>query len=126
MIKKVRNTVPWTYVIINFPELKSLGGRVKVQLDLSNYATKTDLKRATRLDTSSFAKKTDLAKLKCSVDKLDTDILKNVPTNLSTLERKGYKLGVNKLLPVPVDLSILHDVKNVVKQDMYNAKTKKH
>ena len=67
MIKKVRNTVPWTYVIRNFPELKSLGGRVKVQLDLSNYATKTDLKRATRLDTkratrldtSSFAKKTD-------------------------------------------------------------------
>ena len=99
---------------------------MKVQLDLSNYATKTDLKRVTRLDTSSFAKKTDLAKLKCSVDKLDTDILKNVPTNLSTLERKGYKLGVNKLLPVPVDLSILHDVKNVVKQDMYNAKTKKH
>ena len=40
-----------------FPEEKSLGGKVKVELDLSSYATKTDLKYATRVDTSSFAKK---------------------------------------------------------------------
>ena len=40
-----------------FPEPKSLGGRVKVELDLSNYATKADLRTAARVDTSSFAKK---------------------------------------------------------------------
>ena len=39
-----------------FPESKSSGERVKVELDLSNYATKTDLKNATGVDTSDFAK----------------------------------------------------------------------
>ena len=65
-----------------FPEENSLGGKVKVELDLPNYATKTDLKNVTGIDTSSFAKKIDLANLKSNVDKLDTDKLKNVPTNL--------------------------------------------
>ena len=37
------------------PEPKSLGGRVKVELDLSNYATKVDLKNATGVDLSKFA-----------------------------------------------------------------------
>ena len=64
-----------------FPEPKSLVGRVKVELDLSNYATKTDLKNATGADTSKFDKKVDLANLKSNVDKLDIDKLKNVPTN---------------------------------------------
>ena len=40
-----------------FPEPKSLGGRVKVELDLSNYALKTDFKNTTEVDTSFFAKK---------------------------------------------------------------------
>ena len=104
-----------------FPEPKSLGGRVKVELDLSNYATKTDLKNATGIDTSSFAKKVDLANLKSNVDKLDIDKLKNVPTNLSNL-----KSQVDKLVPVPVDLSKLSDVSknDVVKKDVYNAKIK--
>ena len=65
-----------------FPELNTSGGRVKVELDLSNYATKSDLKNATGIDTSKFAKKVDLASLKFNVDKLDIDRLKNVPTNL--------------------------------------------
>ena len=42
-----------------FPKPNSLGGRVKVQLDLSNYVTETDLQNATGVDTSSFAKKID-------------------------------------------------------------------
>ena len=50
-------------------------GKVKVQLDLSNYATKTDLKNATGIDTPSFAKKVDLTSLKSNVDKLK---LKNI------------------------------------------------
>ena len=65
-----------------FPELNTSGGRVKVELDLSNYATKSDLKNATGIDTSKFAKKVDLASLKFNVDKLDIDRLKNVPTSL--------------------------------------------
>ena len=48
---------------------------MKVQLDLSNYATKTDLKNATGIDTPSFAKKVDLTSLKSNVDKLK---LKNI------------------------------------------------
>ena len=54
-----------------FSEPKSSGGRVKVELDLSNYATKADLKNGTIADTSKFAKKVDLASLKSNVDKLD-------------------------------------------------------
>ena len=52
---------------------KSFGGRVKVELDLSNYATKAELKNATGADTSKFAKMADLANLKPEVDKLDID-----------------------------------------------------
>ena len=46
-----------------FPKLKSLGANVKVESDLSNYATKADLKNATGVDTSKFAEKIDLASL---------------------------------------------------------------
>ena len=67
---------------------KSLGGRVKVELDLSNYATKTDLKNATSLDMSKFAKKVDLASLKSNVDKLDINRFKNVSSALSSLKVK--------------------------------------
>ena len=52
-----------------FPKPKSLGANVKVELDLSNYATKADLKNATGVDTSDFAKKTDLTNLKSNVDR---------------------------------------------------------
>ena len=109
-----------------FPKPKSLGERVKVELDLSSYATKTDFKNATRVDTSSFAKKTDLANLKPDVDKLDIDKLKNGPTNLSNLKSKVDELDVDKLVPVPFDLSKLSDVVkyNIVRKDVYNAKIK--
>ena len=109
-----------------FPEPKSSGGRVKVELYLSNYTTKADLKNATRVGTSKFAKRVHLANLKSNVDKLDIDKLKNVPTNLSNLKSKVDKLDVDKLVPVPVDLSKLSDVvkNDVVKKDVYNAKIK--
>ena len=45
-----------------FPKPKSSGANVKIDLDLSNYATKTDLKNAAGFDTQDFAKKTDLTK----------------------------------------------------------------
>ena len=76
------------------------GGDINVKNDLSNYATKADIKNISPVDTSSFTLKTNLANLKSEVDKLDID----------------------KLVPVPVDLNKLSDaVKNdVVKKDVYN------
>ena len=66
-----------------FPEPKTFGGKVKVELDLSNYATKADLKNATGVDTSIFVKQVDLESLKSNVDKLDIGKLRNVSRNLS-------------------------------------------
>ena len=73
---------------ISFPKLKALGKIVKVKLNLSNYATKADLKKAAGVDTMDFAKKTDLANLKSDVDKLNINKFKNVPINLSNLKNK--------------------------------------
>ena len=99
-------------------EPKSLGGRVKIVLHLSNYTIKTDFKNATWFDISSFAKKADLTNLKSDVDKLDIGKLKNVPKNLSNLKNKLDKLDFDKLVPALVDLSKLSDVvkNNVVKK----------
>ena len=77
---------------------RRFGRNINVKVDLSNYATKTDLRNVTHVDTSGFALKTNLANLKAEVDKLDVD----------------------KLAPVPLDLSKLSDVvKNVVKKTVY-------
>ena len=77
---------------------KAFGKRIKV--DLSNHATKTGLKNVTHVDTSRFALRRNLANLKTEVDKLDID----------------------KLLPVPTDLSKLRNVvkNNVVKKTAYD------
>ena len=64
------------------------GGDISVKDDLSNYAIKADIKNISNVGTSSFASKTNLSSLKVEVDKLDID----------------------KLVPVPVDLSKLSDV----------------
>ena len=93
-----------------FPGPKSLGKRVKVELDVSNYVTKVDLKNATGVNTSKFTKKIDLVNLKSNADKLDIGKLKNVPTDLSNLKSTVDKLDADKLVPVPVDLSKLSDV----------------
>ena len=76
------------------------GGDINVEVDLSNYATETDIKKILHADTSSFALKSNLASLKTEVDKLDID----------------------KLVPVPVDLSKLSDVvkNDVVKKTVYD------
>ena len=103
-----------------FPKPKSWGGRVKAELDLSNYATKADLKSATGVDTSKFAKMVDLPSLKSNVDKLDINKLKNKPVKFSKLKSKVDKLDVNKLVPIPVDLSKLIDVvKTMLLKKMY-------
>ena len=61
---------------------------INIKVDLSNYATKTDIKNILHIDTSGFALKLNLANLKTEIEKLD----------------------INQLVPVPVDLSKLSDV----------------
>ena len=68
-----------------YPPYKSSGQNVKVELDLTNYATKTDLKNITHVDVSSYAIKTNLSGLKTEVDKIDIDKLKTVPDDLAKL-----------------------------------------
>ena len=83
---------------------------VNITVDLSNYATKADIKNITHVDTSGFALKTNLANLKNDVDKLDIDELKNLPNNLRSLKTKVDKLDIDKLILVSVDLSKLSNV----------------
>ena len=84
-----------------FPKpFRSFGGNINVKVDLSNYATETNLKNVTHVDTSDFVLK----------------------TNLASLITEVYKLGIDKLVAVSVDLSKLSDlVKNdIVKKDVYD------
>ena len=69
-----------------FPKpYEPFAGDINVKVDLSNYATKTDIKNISDVDTSSFALKTNLANLKTGADKLDIEKLEPVPTDLSKL-----------------------------------------
>ena len=68
-----------------YPPYKSSSNNVKVELDLTNYATKADLKNITHADVSSYVSKTNLAALKTEVDKRDVDKLKTTPTDLAKL-----------------------------------------
>ena len=61
-----------------YPLYRSSSNNIKVKLDLTNYATKDDVKNITHVDVSSYATKTNLASLKTEVDKIDTDKLKNL------------------------------------------------
>ena len=69
----------------DYPPCRSSSNNIKVELNLTNYATKTDLKNITHVDVSSFASKTNLAALKTGVDKIDADKLKTTPTDLAKL-----------------------------------------
>ena len=68
-----------------YPPYRNSSNNIKVELDLANYATKTDLKNITHVNVSSFASKTNLAALKIEVDKIDADKLKTAPTDLAKL-----------------------------------------
>ena len=64
---------------------KPFGGDINVKVDLSNYATKSDLKNATGIDTSKLAAKSNLVSLKAEVDKLDIVKLETTLVDLSKL-----------------------------------------
>ena len=68
-----------------YPPCKSSSNNIKVELDLSNYATKKDINDITHVDVSGFVSKTNLAALKTEVDKIDADKLKTVPVDLAKL-----------------------------------------
>ena len=73
-------------------------GDINVKVDLSNYATKTDLKEATGIDTSNFVIKSNLSSLKTGADKIDVDKLKTVPVDLSKLSNVVNNDVVKKTL----------------------------
>ena len=68
-----------------FPPYNNSSENIKVELDLSNYATKKDIKDITHIDASGFALKTNSADLKTEVDKIDADKLKAVSVDLAKL-----------------------------------------
>ena len=69
----------------HYPPYKSSSQNIKVELDLTNYATKDDVKNIIHVDVSSFASKTNLAALKSGADKIYVDKLKTAPTDLAKL-----------------------------------------
>ena len=85
----------------DFPKpFRRFGGNINVKVDISNYATKSDIKNILLFNSSSFA----------------------LRTNLASLKSEGNKLDIDKLVLVGVDLSKLSDaVKNdVVKKSVYD------
>ena len=101
-----------------FPKTyEPLGGDINVKVDLSNYATKTDLKNASHDDARSFALKSNLAGLKTEIGKIDAGKLKTVPVDLAKLTnvtKNGVvkKTEYNKLVTKVDNI----DTTNVVKK----------
>ena len=81
-----------------FPPYNNSSENIKVELDLSNYATKKDIKDITHIDAIDFASKTNLAALKTEVDKIDTDKLKTVPDDLAKLSNLLKMMLLKRLI----------------------------
>ena len=97
------------------PYKSSTSNNVKVELDLTNYATKNDLKNITHVDVSSFASKTNLAALKTEVDKIDTDKLKTAPTDFANaIENDLVKKTVYNTKVTSIETQIAGLTKNTV------------
>ena len=123
---------------------KPFGGDINVKVDLSNYATKADIKNISHVDTSSFALKTNLANLKTEVDKLDIDKLKPLPDDVSKLsnvvtnevvKKTDYNTKITEIenkIPDTSNLATktllttvenkISGIGNLVKKTDYNAK----
>ena len=125
---------------------RSYRENISVSVDLSDYATKTDIESITHIDTSGFALKTNLANLKTEVDKIDIDKLRTVPVDLSKLsnvvknevvKKTEYNKLVNKVNNIDTSGILLKtkyaadkleltkkipDTSNLVKKTNYNTK----
>ena len=104
-----------------FPKpYEPFGGDINVKVDLSNYATKTDLKNVLHVDFSSFALKSNLASFKTEIDKIHAGKSKPVPVDLAKLSIvvKNYvvkKIEYNKLVTKIDNI----DTTNFVKETKY-------
>ena len=103
-----------------YPPYKRSSNNIKVELDLTNYATKTDLKNITHTDASSFASKTNLAALKTEVDKIEADKLKTVPVDLAKLSTFVNNYVVKKTDYNTKVTSIENEIAGVTKNTLDN------
>ena len=103
-----------------YPPYRSSSNNIKVQLDLDNYATKTDLNNITHVDVSSFASKTNLAALKTEVDKIDADKLKATPADLAKLTNAVGHDVVKKTDYNTKVTSIEAEIAGLTKNTVYN------
>ena len=106
-----------------FPKPFRSRENIQIKVDLSNYATKTDIKNITHVDTSTFALKTNLANLKTQIDILDIGKLVPIPADLSKLSNvvKNYvvkRVDYNKLVTKVNDI----DTSDFVLKTNYNIK----
>ena len=101
-----------------YPPYKSSSNNIKVELELSNYATKNDLKNIMLVDVSSFASKTNLAALKTEVYKIDADKLKTAPTDFvkltNAIENDLVKKTVYNTKVTSIETQITGLTKNTV------------
>ena len=104
-----------------YPEPDShIRNKIKVALDLSNYATKKKLDPAAGVYTSDLLAKKDFNALEVKVDKLDINRLVNFPTSLNNLKTKLDDFDVSKVKTVLVDKTKLSD-NEVVKNPKFNT-----
>ena len=113
-----------------FPKpYEPFGRYINVKVDLSNYATKTDIKNISHIDTSSFALKSNIAILKTEGDKSDIDKLVSVPVDLSKLsdllkydvvEEKAYDKLVAKVNSIDSSRFALKTKYNIDESEIEN------
>ena len=107
---------------------KPFGGGINVKTELNNYATKVDLHNATEIETSKLAGRADLASLKAEVDKLDIDKLVPVPVDLSKLSgvakndvvKTVYDKLVAKVNNISISVFVLKPNYDIEKSDSVN------
>ena len=106
-----------------FPKPSNHKENIKVEIDLSNYATKKDINDIPHLDTSNFALKTNLANLKTEVDKLDIGKLATVPVDLSKLSNVVKTDVVKKTVHDKLVAKVNNiDTSGLVKKTNYDTK----
>ena len=105
-----------------YPLYKSSSQNIKVELDLSNYATEKDINDITHVDVSGFASKTNLAALKTEIDKIDVDKLKTAPTDLAKLTNAVENDLVKKTVYNTKLTSIESQIAGVTKNTLDNLR----